>query len=189
MPEFRRTEILSALDELSKALGRDRRRAHIHMIGGAAMIMLYGRRTVTGDIDVSVALGHGPVIDAARKIAIRRGWPTTWLNDQATMYRPRAEDPNPRALFSSPSLTVMGGSPEYMLAMKLQAARGTDAEDIRLLLDNCGVTTAREALVIHDRLFPDRPAGERQRRMLDMILTDGEPCPNDGIPEPSRFHR
>ena len=187
MPEFGRAEICDALDELSEALAWDRRRAHVHMMGGSAMIMLYGRRSLTGDIDVAIAEGHGPVLDAVRKIAARRGWPSTWLNEQAAMYRPQAPDPAPRPLYSSPSLVVMGASPEYMLAMKLQAARGADAEDLRLLLDLCGVSAPKDALALHDRLFPDRPAGDRQRRFLAMVLAGGRPNPEDGpadAPEP-----
>lgn len=180
MPEFGRAEIRDALDELSEALARDRRRAHIHMVGGGAMIMLYGRRTLTGDIDVAIAEGHGPVLDAVRRIAMRRGWPTTWLNEQASMYRPQAADPAPRPLYSSPSLTVMGASPEYMLAMKLQAARGADAGDLRLLLELCGVSAPEDALAIHDKLFPDRPAGDRQRRFLAMVLAAGGTDPEKG---------
>ncbi len=180
MPEFGRVEICAALDELSEALARDRRRAHIHMVGGSAMIMLYGRRSLTGDIDVAIAEGHGPVLDAVRRIALRRGWPSTWLNEQAAMYRPRDSDPAPQPLYSSPSLVVMGASPEYMLAMKLQAARGGDAEDLRLLLEQCGVHAPEDALAIHDKLFPDRPAGGRQRRFLAMVLAGKRPKPEDG---------
>jgi len=180
VPEFGRAEIRDALDELSETLARDRRRAHIHMVGGGAMIMLYGRRNLTGDIDVAIAEGHGPVLDAVRRIAMRRGWPTTWLNEQASMYRPQAADPAPRPLYSSPSLTVMGASPEYMLAMKLQAARGADAGDLRLLLELCGVSAPEDALAIHDKLFPDRPAGDRQRRFLAMVLAAGGTDPEKG---------
>lgn len=180
MPEFGRAEIYDALDELSEALARERRRAHIHMVGGGAMIMLYGRRSLTGDIDVAIAEGHGPVLDAVRRIAARRGWPSTWLNEQAAMYRPPNPDPAPRPLYSSPSLAVMGASPEYMLAMKLQAARGADAEDLGLLLELCGVSDPEDALAIHDRLFPDRPAGDRQRRFLAMVLTGGPADPEAG---------
>ncbi len=180
MPEFGRAGIRDALDELSEALARDQRRAHIHLVGGGAMIMLYGRRSLTGDIDVAIAEGHGPVLDAVRSIAASRGWPSTWLNDLAAMYRPRAPDPAPRPVYSSPSLVVMGASPEYMLAMKLQAARGADAEDLRLLLDECGISAPEDALAIHDRLFPDRPAGDRQRRFLAMVLAGGRPGPEAG---------
>ena len=180
MPEFGRAGIRDALDELSAALARDRRRAHIHLVGGGAMIMLYGRRSLTGDIDVAIAEGHGPVLDAVRSIAASRGWPSTWLNDQAAMYRPRAPDPAPRPVYSSPSLVVMGASPEYMLAMKLQAARGADAEDLRLLLHECGISAPEDALAIHDRLFPDRPAGDRQRRFLSMVLAGGRAGPEAG---------
>ena len=180
MPEFGRARIYDALDELSEALARDRHRAHIHMIGGGAMIMLYGRRSLTGDIDVAIAEGHGPVLDAVRRIAERRGWPSTWLNEQAAMYRPQAPDPAPQPLYSSPSLVVMGASPEYMLAMKLQAARGGDADDLRLLLGQCGVHAAEDALAIHDKLFPDRPAGDRQRRFLAMVLAGGRANPENG---------
>ena len=176
MADFGREEILDALEELSKLLARDRLRAQIHMVGGSAMIMLYGRRSLTGDIDVTVAEGHGPLLDAVRRIARRRGWPSTWLNEQATPYQPRDPDPAPRSIFSSPSLVVMGASPEYMLAMKLQAARGADAEDLRRLLELCGISEEEEAVAIHDRLFPDRPAGERQRQFLTAVLTgSGEP--------------
>ena len=180
MPEFGRAGIRDALDELSEALARDRRRAHIHMVGGGAMIMLYGRRSLTGDIDVAIAEGHGAVLDAVSRIAASRGWPSTWLDDQAAMYRPQAPDPAPRPVYSSPSLVVMGASPEYMLAMKLQAARGADAEDLRLLLDECGISAPEEALAVHDRLFPDRPAGDRQRRFLAMVLPDGRSDPEAG---------
>ena len=180
MPEFGRAGIRDALDELSEALAQDRRRAHIHMVGGGAMIMLYGRRSLTGDIDVAIAEGHGPVLDAVSRIAASRGWPSTWLNDQAAMYRPQAPDPAPRPLYSSPSLVVMGASPEYMLAMKLQAARGADAEDLRLLLEECGISAPEDALAIHDRLFPDRPAGDRQRRFLSMVLAGGRADPEAG---------
>ena len=181
MPEFGRAGIRDALDELSETLARDRRRAHIHMVDGGAMIMLYGRRSLTGDINVAIAEGHGPVLDAVRSIAASRGWPSTWLNDQAAMYRPRDPDPAPRPVYSSPSLVVMGASPEYMLAMKLQAARGADAEDLRLLLDECGISVPEDALAIHDRLFPDRPAGDRQRRFLSMVLAaGGRPDPEAG---------
>ena len=180
MPEFGRAGIRDALDELSEALARDRRRAHIHMVDGGVMIMLYGRRSLTGDIDVAIAEGHGPVLDAVRSIAASRGWPSTWLNDQAAMYRPQNPDPAPRPVYSSPSLVVMGASPEYMLAMKLQAARGADAEDLRLLLEECGISAPEDALAIHDRLFPDRPAGDRQRRFLSMVLAGGRADPEAG---------
>ena len=120
------------------------------------------------------------MLDAVREVAARRGWPSTWLNEQAAVYAPRETDPAPRSLFSSPSLAVFAGSPEYMLAMKLQAARAADADDLRLLLDACKIAEPAEALAIHDRFFPDRPAGERQKRFLNQVRAAAPQPPNGG---------
>ena len=44
------------------------------------------------DLDVLIAEGHGPVIEATRRIARRRGWPESRLNEQMVAKIPKSPD-------------------------------------------------------------------------------------------------
>ena len=69
-------------------------------------------------------------------------------------------------LFDSPYLVVAGASAEHMLAMKMQAGREADLDDIDTLLAHLQIATSEEALAIHDRLFPTTPASDLARDRL-----------------------
>jgi len=60
----------------------------------------------------------------------------------------------PRSSATS-AAAVTTASPAYLLAMKLMAMRfGKDEEDIELLLRECGITKASDALALLARLYP-----------------------------------
>ena len=54
--------------------------------------------------------------------------------------------------------------------MKLRSARGHDEQDIATLIRHLGITTAAEAVGIHDHLFPDTPLTARGHDLLKRIL-------------------
>ena len=57
------------------------------------------------------------------------------------------DDPNRHTVFDSPGCSVIVPSPEYLLAMKVYAARvDRDADDLLLLAGLCGITTSAGAL-------------------------------------------
>jgi hypothetical protein len=88
MPEplFDATDVRSAFAELAAKLQRRSIIGHIHVYGGAAMLLAYNsERAATRDID-ALFTPDGPMITAIREIAGEHGWPSTWLNNQAAGY-------------------------------------------------------------------------------------------------------
>ncbi len=165
-----RATLNELLDELARALERKRVRGHVYLVGGAAMMLAFSRERSTHDADARIESGHGAVIEAARAIGRKHGIGESWLNEQATHYMPRARDERARTLYDSPYLVVTGASAEHMLAMKLEAGRDTDQEDVAKLVETLGITTPGQGLAIHARLFPDSNQRERAETLLEAAV-------------------
>ena len=161
MDPFSRPELTKALDELSKELRSKGVKAHLYIIGGAAISLAYDARRVTMDIDTLILDGHGPVMDAAHTVARRRGWPTTWLNEQASSAIPLAKDRRARPVYGDANLVVTSASAEFLLAMKVRAGRASDMPDITFLVQHLGLSSIGEVLALHNTVFPGRPLRER----------------------------
>jgi hypothetical protein len=55
--------------------------------------------------------------------------------------------------------------------MKLMAMRfGEDDEDIEILLDQCGIDSMREALVLLERMYPSQEPPAKTRFLLAELL-------------------
>ena len=165
-----RDALLELLDDLAQRLRRRRVRAHVYVMGGAAMTLAFARERSTHDIDARIDSAHAAVTEAVREIARERQLPGSWLNEQATSFLPRKPDTAAPTLYDSPSLVVTGASPRYLLAMKLRSARGHDEKDVATLIRHLDVGTVEEAVSIHDHLFPDTPLTARGHDLLVRIL-------------------
>ena len=69
---------------------------------------------------------------------------------------------------------MTGASGEYLLAMKLEASREKDEDDIRYLLDHLGITDADRALEQHLTLFPNSRRTSGARALLAMLAQDDD---------------
>ena len=116
------------------------------------------------------------------EIARERGLPQSWLNEQATSAIPRDPDRRAQTLYESPHLRVTGASAEYLLAMKLEAGRDKDIEDIAYLLEHLRIKTSDEALAIHETLLPD---SERQAQARGLLSALARETPGLGAPSSS----
>lgn len=174
MPEplFDHNDIRNAFDGLAAKLERRRVIGHVHVYGGAAMILAYDPdRTATRDIDAQFT-PHGPMIAAIREIADENSWPTTWLNDQAASYVARNPGEGAR-VFDHSHLQVAVTPPDHLLAMKVLAGRATrDAGDIRTLLGRLGITAAAQVWAIVERFFPGTPVPPRARGLVEDLLKE-----------------
>jgi len=94
------------------------------------MALAYDATRVTRDVDARF-VPHGIVLEEARAVADDLGLPPWWLNEQATVYISRKDDPGKRRVFDHPGLRVMAASPEHVLAMKALAARTRDVDRCR----------------------------------------------------------
>lgn len=164
-----RGRLIALFEDLADHLRKRGVRGHVYIVGGAAMVLAFDRSRTTRDVDAYVrnqGAEHADVMEGARRVAAEHALPENWLNELATMFMPSGEDAAAPVLFDSPHLVVTGASAEHMLAMKLQAGREADLDDIDTLLDHLKITSSGDALEIHQRLFPTTPASERARDHL-----------------------
>ena len=132
-----REAILGAFEALDQRLGAEGRgeRAELVVAGGAAIVLLYGSREATRDVD-AISLGSGDsgiLRESAQVIAQERGLPEDWLNDGFKGYL-NGLLPG-EVVFEGRALRVRSLAPAQLLAMKLSAWRDdVDIADARLLL-------------------------------------------------------
>ncbi len=123
MTGLSRKDILDALEALAVALGREGQRSELFLVGGAALVLLYGARESTKDVDAfaSTASTQAVLRRAASRVAEELGLPDDWLNDAAKGYV-QGLTMGPIVL-DRPSLVVRAVAPQQLLAMKLSAWR------------------------------------------------------------------
>ena len=179
MPLFDEADLREALSELSQRLAAKGVHARIYIAGGAAMALAHTHGRTTRFIDASFEDGYGDVIPLVREIAAERGWPRSWLNDQATPYMPPEHERRGDTVFESTHLTVVAASAEHLLAMKTRSARRTDESDVACLAEHVGVRSAAQAEALFESVFPDERLGARQRAWLTAVLTAAQPPDTD----------
>ena len=101
-------------------------------------------------------------------MAEQLGLPEDWLNDAVKGFMPGGDEA-PRPVPAIKGIEVDYASPRYLLAMKLMAMRfGEDDEDIEILLRECDIHSAEEALDVLKQLYPTKGAARE-----DAVLSGG----------------
>ena len=175
--DLTRDDIENALTELGRRAGDEGRTIDIAVYGGSALMLASNFRIATGDVDAVATFEQDTVNRLAKAIASERGWSPDWLNDGVRVYlSPNVDGTTEHhALFRSypdeahPGLRVYIPTPEYMLAMKLNALRvggnqpAKDRDDIKNLLAICNITTSIEAISYLAKFYPEYEPGSRHR--------------------------
>jgi len=163
--------IRAMLRELSEELAAAGETATLFVVGGAAMSLAFDARRVTGDVDA--AFRPSPAVrDAAARVSARRGLAEDWLNDGAKGFMP-GTDPGASLEMSTPSLRVELASAEYLLAMKIMAARvEQDTEDMAFLYGHLGLTTAEQGVDLVVKYYGQAVA-ERTFQMRSQYVLEG----------------
>nr|WP_134010941.1 DUF6036 family nucleotidyltransferase [Streptomyces sp. 846.5] len=169
-----RAEIEAALRMLGERLAKRGVIADIYVFGGAAMALAYDARRSTRDID-AVFSPHGIVLEEAKEVADRLGLPPWWLNEQGSVYVASGGDPEAARIFDHPGLRLSAASPRHLLAMKVQAARRRDSDDIAFLIKALELATVDEVLAVCTEVFPDEPVPARAQLLLEDILASIDP--------------
>lgn len=168
-PLLDRSAIERVLGRLADRLAARGVTADLYVFGGAAMAMAYDARRATRDID-AIFVPHGIVLEEARAVAREFALPDWWLNEQASVYVAPGGDPDAPRILDRPGLRVTAASGEHLLAMKALAARNRDLDDIRMLVDHLGLTTADQVMALCARIFPDEPLPDRARLRIEDLL-------------------
>lgn len=168
MAEMGREQLTGLFDDLAAELRTRRVVGYVHLAGGAAMALAYGSDLTTGDVD-ALFEPDGPMIEAIRAVATKRGLPSTWMNNQASSYFSASAKPT-ATVYDSPNLRVMVTPPDHLLAMKVNAARAArDRDDVVLLLSVLGWTEKKQVLDAFGHYFPGEELGVRQRVFIDSL--------------------
>lgn len=172
-----RVRLMELLSALSDELGAQSLSADLMIVGGAAMVLVYDARAATRDID-GVFEPKDRVYDAARRVAAAEGLRDDWLNDAAKSFIPPEAPGSARTIAEFAHLSVSAPAPEYLLGMKIFAARAErDADDIRTLYRICGYSTAQEGIELVERLYPAESLAPKVRFLLEELYPPRpEPC-------------
>lgn len=169
--ELSREQILDLLSELGLEMESRGLRAELFVVGGAAMALAFDARRATRDID-AVFVPKAAVYDAAAAVAARKGIEPDWLNDAVKGFL-LGEDPDRRTIFESPGCSVTVPSPQYLLAMKVYAARvDRDADDIRTLARLSGLGSADEVLDLAERFLTGIPVPAKVQFLIEEVFAE-----------------
>jgi antitoxin component of RelBE/YafQ-DinJ toxin-antitoxin module len=148
VPVFSRKEIERLLSLLNEELKRMEVTGEICIVGGAAMVLAFGNRASTRDIDALV-IAPSSVRAAAAKVAEENGLPANWLNDGAKGFA-SGMPIEVKELLQFSNLRIVAPPPAYILAMKCIAARvgldEHDKEDALYLLHLLGLQNSEAVL-------------------------------------------
>ena len=157
MDRLTQESILRALTALSNELGVTNQTYDLFVVGGAALVLLYGARDSTKDVNAFAAMpsANHAIRKAALHVAEAQDLPTDWLNDAAKGY---VHGLVPGALvFDSPYLKVRTLAPNQLLAMKLSPWRDdVDIDDARLLLKHLLGAKSEVSAQVEPHFVPGR---------------------------------
>ena len=152
MPEipFTKDNLDSYLKELAKEFRKingSRTPAEITLIGGAAVLVNYGFREMTYDVD-AIIQASSSMKDAINHVGDRMGLPNGWLNTdfvRTTSYTPKLTQYSKYYKTFSNVLQVRTISAEYLIVMKLMAGRQYKND----LSDVVGILLEQKLSLIH----------------------------------------
>jgi hypothetical protein len=188
---FDRDALLDAFDQIGRAAVTAGTKLQIAVYGGSALMLASNFRFATEDVDVS-QLEH-PLPDwlaaVVHDIAEQNRWQDDWFNDGVAFHlsslADRAIDHLEFGTFprdgTPPGLAVSVPSAEYLLALKLKAARildplrgETERLDILNLMQVVGIATVEDAIALLEKYFPVSAASsEKQRFLLKNMNREG----------------
>jgi hypothetical protein len=188
---FGRDALLDAFDQIGRAAVLAGTKLQIAVYGGSALMLASNFRFATQDVDVAELEHPLPhwLANVVDRIATENGWQEDWFNDGVVFHlsslADRAIDHLEFGTFprdgTPPGLVVSVPSAEYLLALKLKAARvldpvrgETERLDILNLMRVVGISTAEEAIALLGRYFPVSAASsEKQRFLLENMSREG----------------
>lgn len=161
-------EIEQYLREINDELALLDVKGEICLYGGAVMCLVFKARPATKDID-AIFEPVKYIRSAVRKITERHNLPLDWLNFAVKMFVVEHEKD---LLLDLPNLKVFVPAAEYLLAMKVLAARpeSFDLEDIRFLVDKLELKTVSEVLDLVANYYPNKTIKPETRFLLEEIL-------------------
>lgn len=173
---FDRNESLVLLEKLNDKLAERDVETELYVVGGTAMILEYGAKRRTRDVDCEIRSGHNAVHEAKAEVAQEHGGlDPDWLNETAakTFLIPEEPDEDARVSYKGSHLTVLTASPDRLLAMKLITERESDRPDIMKLVTLSSVKSGSDAVRLVQTHFPHKKVDDVLVRLVDAVIAGG----------------
>ena len=168
--------------EYRKLVGKEMP-AEMILIGGASILINYGFRNMTTDIDALI-LAASSMKDAINKVGDRFGLPSGWLNadfKNTVSYTPKLEDFSVYYKTYSNVLTIRTVASEYLIAMKLRSGRQykSDLSDVLGILaehERRGTSITMEQIrkAVADLYGDWFSLSEFSREFIENVMADGQ---------------
>jgi len=145
-------EIKQCLEDLNDELRAANTKGEVCLYGGAVMCLVYEARPSTSDVD-AIFKPASEMREAIRRVAEKHDLRSDWLNDGVKGFVvPHSQ----RILFDFPHLKIYVPEPDYLLAMKVLAARvdTTDRTDVELLINALKLKSADQVFTILENYYP-----------------------------------
>ncbi len=161
-------EIKKYLSELNDELALQNVKGEICLYGGAVMCLVFKARPATKDVDAifePVKIIRGII----SRIAERHGLRQDWLNFAVKMF---VVEHQKKILFDFPSLKVYVPTADYLLAMKVLAARADteDVSDIKFLANELKISKISQIMEIVRKYYPHKIIKPETGFLLEEIL-------------------
>ena len=175
-----REAILQALGSLSEELGKEGVTGELCLFGGTVMVLAFGARISTKDVDA--IFRPTPLIrDLAHRIAAEQRLPTDWLNDGVKGFVSARHETTTGCLPQFPHLRLTMPVPEYLLAMKCMAARlggttdeASDVSDILFLIQHLHLKSAQVVLDIVAQYYPASRIPVKTQYLVEGLFEEGK---------------
>lgn len=161
-------EIEQYLREVGDELALQNVKGEICLYGGAVMCLVFKARPATKDVD-AIFEPIKFIRRAISKIAERHNLRQDWLNLAVKMFVVEHEK---RIWFDFPHLKVFVPPADYLLAMKILAARADteDVSDIEFLLKELNLKELAKILEIVRNYYPHKTLKPETEFLLEEIL-------------------
>jgi hypothetical protein len=175
-----RARVIEALNLLGTLASEENLTLELCIYGGSAMMLAYGARDATKDVDV-IAKPSEDAHRLALRVAERLGLQPDWLNDDVRRYTSIDGTFAPMQIqeletTAKQRLKITRPSASYLLAMKCLAGRSPlpgfagDLDDIKFLVKKMGIRTLEEVESHLAKFYPDEVLSPKLRETVEGIL-------------------
>ena len=174
-PTLSKDQIIVALSLLNDKLAERSVDGEICIFGGAAMVLAFNARLNTRDVD-AVFVPKSDVAKIVVEVAIEIGLEETWLNDGVKGFLSAKGEHTADDMPQYSNLRVTRPTAEYLLALKLMAARSgafdmaKDREDAIVLCRRLGIQSTEVAFATIERFFPASLIQPRTQFFVEEVI-------------------
>ena len=180
LEKLTRQRIIAALNLLGQLAEREKVEFELCIYGGSAMMLAYGSRETTKDVDAIVKPSE-VARRLAKEVAQALGLHESWLNDDVKRFVSEAGTFAPMQIeeleeAARRHLKITRPSASYLLAMKCLACRSAlpgypgDIDDIRFLIRKMEIRTLEQIDECIGRFYPYDTVTSQARAVIEGLL-------------------